>query len=212
VPVEPLAGKVVIDTNNYYPKIAGRIAELDDESTTTSELLQAHLPDSQVVKAFNNIWYVALEQLARASGAPDRSALVIAGDDASAKATVTDFLDRLRGIDGAVHGLEQAKQGAELADIGFDGAGHVGILQLARQRLTIVTPSAMHLAERGGGGRFMLEAREAFFPLGTKLGAHAPLHERPAHRRRMRLQFAEFFCVRLRQQVRNGGEQLRHLH
>ncbi len=95
VPVAPLTGKVVIDTNNYYPHRDGRIAELDDESTTTSELLQAHLPDSQVVKAFNNIWYVALEQLARASGAPDRSALVIAGDDASAKATVTDFLDRL---------------------------------------------------------------------------------------------------------------------
>src|ERR1700759_5332181 len=43
VPVEPLAGKIVIDTNNYYPQRDGRIPELDDESTTTSELLQAHL-------------------------------------------------------------------------------------------------------------------------------------------------------------------------
>lgn len=41
VPVEPLAGKVVIDTNNYYPQRDGRIPELDNESTTTSELLQA---------------------------------------------------------------------------------------------------------------------------------------------------------------------------
>ena len=38
VPVEPLRGKIVIDTNNYYPDRDGHIAELDDESTTTSEL------------------------------------------------------------------------------------------------------------------------------------------------------------------------------
>src|SRR5437588_10565672 len=50
VPVEPLAGKIVIDTNNYYPERDGHIPELDNESTTTSELLQAHLPTSKVVK------------------------------------------------------------------------------------------------------------------------------------------------------------------
>ena len=41
-----LRGKVVIDTNNYYPQRDGQIAELDDESTTVSELLQAHLPEA----------------------------------------------------------------------------------------------------------------------------------------------------------------------
>ena len=51
VPADPLHGKVVIDTMNYYPQRDGQVAELDDESTTTSELLQAHLPDSRVVKA-----------------------------------------------------------------------------------------------------------------------------------------------------------------
>ena len=56
VPVEPLAGKVVIDTNNYYPQRDGHIPELDNETTTTSELLQAHLPTSKVVKAFNHIY------------------------------------------------------------------------------------------------------------------------------------------------------------
>src|SRR6478735_3806910 len=35
VPVAPLAGKIVIDTNNYYPERDGRIAELDNEQTTT---------------------------------------------------------------------------------------------------------------------------------------------------------------------------------
>src|SRR5262245_9984407 len=53
VPVAPLEGKIVVDTNNYYPQRDGHIAELDDESTTTAELLQRHLPDSKVVKAFN---------------------------------------------------------------------------------------------------------------------------------------------------------------
>ena len=43
VPVEPLRGKVVIDTCNYYPQRDGQVAELDAESTTTSELVQSHL-------------------------------------------------------------------------------------------------------------------------------------------------------------------------
>jgi predicted dinucleotide-binding enzyme len=46
VPVEPLAGKIVIDTNNYYPQRDGHFPELDNESTTTSELLQALLRGS----------------------------------------------------------------------------------------------------------------------------------------------------------------------
>ena len=93
VPVAPLAGKVVIDTNNYYPERDGQFPELDDESTTVSELLQAHLPESRVVKGFNNIVAAHLAELGRPAGAADRSALAIAGDDADAKATVTTLLD-----------------------------------------------------------------------------------------------------------------------
>src|SRR6476661_6653638 len=95
VPVEPLRGKIVIDTNNYYPQRDGHVAELDDESTTVSELLQAHLPESHVVKAFNNISSVHLLELARPSGDPERSALAIAGDDAAAKQRVTAFFDSI---------------------------------------------------------------------------------------------------------------------
>jgi predicted dinucleotide-binding enzyme len=93
VPIEPLRGKVVIDTNNYYPQRDGHIAELDDESTTVSELLQAHLPASTVVKAFNNINYAMLRELARPAGDPERSVLAIAGDDAGAKAAVARLVD-----------------------------------------------------------------------------------------------------------------------
>ncbi|MBP1776903.1 MAG: putative dinucleotide-binding enzyme [candidate division NC10 bacterium] len=93
VPVEPLAGKVVIDTNNYYPQRDGQIPELDDEVTTTSELLQAHLPKSKVVKAFNHIYAAELTTHGQPAGTPNRRALVIAGDDPLAKATVSEMLD-----------------------------------------------------------------------------------------------------------------------
>jgi predicted dinucleotide-binding enzyme len=95
VPVAPLAGKVVLDTTNYYPERDGSIPELDAEQVTTSELLQRHLPDSKVVKAFNNIWVNHLVALARPSGAPDRTVLPIAGDSAEAKAAASELIDLL---------------------------------------------------------------------------------------------------------------------
>jgi predicted dinucleotide-binding enzyme len=94
VPAEPLAGKIVIDTNNYYPERDGHIPELDNESTTTAELLQAHLGRAKVVKAFNHIYAAELTTHGQPSGSPNRRALVIAGDDAGAKATVTHLLDQ----------------------------------------------------------------------------------------------------------------------
>ena len=94
VPVEPLAGKIVIDTDNYYPERDGHIPELDDESTTTSELLQAHLPTSKVVKAFNHIYAADLTTHGQPAGAKNRRALVIAGDDKDAKARVTHLHDQ----------------------------------------------------------------------------------------------------------------------
>lgn len=93
VPVAPLAGKVVIDTNNYYPHRDGQIAELDNDSTTSSELLAAHLPQSSVVKAFNSIYFQHLAEQGEPIGTPGRRALPIAGDDATAKATVTELIE-----------------------------------------------------------------------------------------------------------------------
>jgi len=93
VPVKPLAGKVVMDANNYYPQRDGRIAALDANESTTSELLQAHLPASRVVKAFNNIYAREIPTDGRPAGTPGRRALPIAGNDADAKAAVARFLD-----------------------------------------------------------------------------------------------------------------------
>ena len=94
VPVEPLKGKVVIDTNNYYPQRDGHIPELDNESTTTAELLQQHLPESKVVKAFNHIYAAQLTTDGKPAGTPDRRALVIAGDDPRAKGAVARLIDQ----------------------------------------------------------------------------------------------------------------------
>jgi hypothetical protein len=80
---------------NYYPGRDGQIPALDAELTTTSEMLAATLPESAVVKAFNNIFFRHLAALARPAGSPDRSALAIAGDDDAAKTLVTGLLDEI---------------------------------------------------------------------------------------------------------------------
>jgi predicted dinucleotide-binding enzyme len=95
LPVEELAGKVVLDTNNYYPQRDGQVAELDNDSITSAELEQRHLGSARLVKVFNNIYYRHLGALARPAGAGDRTALTIAGDDAEANRAVTAFLDAI---------------------------------------------------------------------------------------------------------------------
>jgi predicted dinucleotide-binding enzyme len=95
VPAAPLAGKVVMDTGNYYPERDGQFPELDSGSLTSSELLAKLLPGAFVVKVFNNIFFKHLRSLARPAGAADRSFLPIAGDDPAAKAAVTEFLDAI---------------------------------------------------------------------------------------------------------------------
>lgn len=102
VPVEPLAGKVVVDTNNYYPGRDGQVAELDDQTATSSELLQRHLPDARVVKAFNHIQAAELESDGLPAGSPGRRALAVFGDDSDAIELVQRWLDEL-GYD-SLHG------------------------------------------------------------------------------------------------------------
>jgi hypothetical protein len=95
IPAKPLAGKALLDTGNYYPQRDGQLEEIDTGALTSSGLLQRDLPEAHVVKVFNNIYFRHLQSLARPSGAPDRSALPIAGDDPAAKAEVTAYLDSI---------------------------------------------------------------------------------------------------------------------
>ncbi len=93
VPAEPLVGKVVIDTNNYYPQRDGHIAALDDGSSTSSGLLQERLPGARVVKAFNHLYAHQITSDGTPPSTRNRRALVIAGDDLVAKAQVAELID-----------------------------------------------------------------------------------------------------------------------
>lgn len=94
LPVDLLAGKIVLDANNYYPDRDGRIAELDNHQTTTSEMLAAHLSKSRIVKAFNAVIMADLETDGLPASTANRRALPLAGDDAEAKALVSDLYDQ----------------------------------------------------------------------------------------------------------------------
>ena len=88
VPAEPLAGKVVIATINYFPGQPGHIAEVDNGTTTAPGLLQAHLPTSKVVRAFSMINAAEMSGDGHPDGDPRRRALALAGDDPAAKKLV----------------------------------------------------------------------------------------------------------------------------
>ena len=93
VPVEPLTGKIVIDTNNYYAGRDDGFPELERKATTSSELLARHLPRSRVVKAFNAILMPDFDKDGRPSGSHDRRALPLASDDEDAKRIVARLHD-----------------------------------------------------------------------------------------------------------------------
>lgn len=95
LPVDELAGKVVVDATNYYPERDGQIPALDEEDSTASQLVQRHLRKSNVVKAFNNITFASLGNGARSAGSTERSTLPIAGEDSTAKAQVARLMDTL---------------------------------------------------------------------------------------------------------------------
>lgn len=95
VPVAPLAGKIVLDANNYYFERDGHFPELDRGEATTTGLLQAHLPGSKVAKAFNHIGARDIPTTGTPAGTPDRRALATASDSPEAAAFVETLYDEL---------------------------------------------------------------------------------------------------------------------
>lgn len=94
IPVEPLAGKIVLDAGNYYYERDGHIDALDRGEATTSGLLQLRLPTSKVAKAFNHINAGEITTDGTPAGTPNRRALATSGDDADAVAFVTRLYDK----------------------------------------------------------------------------------------------------------------------
>ncbi|QGN33576.1 NADPH-dependent F420 reductase [Microlunatus sp. Gsoil 973] len=131
LPPEPFDGKIVIDANNYYPQRDGQIAELDDESTTTSELLQRQLPGAKVVKAFNHIMAPEILSTATDPGTSGRRALIVAGDDQAAKDEVAAFIDTI-GFD--VLDIGELAEGWRIQR---DTPGYVGRLDSAGLRQSV---------------------------------------------------------------------------
>jgi len=94
LPPAPFYGKVVIDSNNYYPDRDGHFAALDSGETTSSELLAEHLPGARIVKGFNTIWSEHLKAQGDTSlPLEDRRAIFIAGDDSEAKEIVAKLIE-----------------------------------------------------------------------------------------------------------------------
>lgn len=93
LPVAELAGKAVIDAVNYYPERDGQVAELDQQTTTTSEYLAGFLPQSKITKAFNAIQMTDLETDGLSAGDPKRRALPLAGDDKATKQIIISLYD-----------------------------------------------------------------------------------------------------------------------
>ncbi|MEW2491269.1 NAD(P)-binding domain-containing protein [Streptomyces sp. NPDC048411] len=89
------AGKIVIDTMNYWPPTDGVQALFDNPSLGSSEIVQAHLPGATIVKTLNHIGYHELDESRRPAGSPRRRSLGVAGDDPAAAALTAAILDRV---------------------------------------------------------------------------------------------------------------------
>jgi 8-hydroxy-5-deazaflavin:NADPH oxidoreductase len=93
VPVEPLAGKVVLATINYFPQRDGRIADIDEGRVSVPGLLQRHLPASKVVRAFSMLDAADMSGDGHPPGDPKRRALALAGDDQQARELAARLYD-----------------------------------------------------------------------------------------------------------------------
>ena len=96
LPENIFEGKIVIDSNNYYPERDGNHIELDEDKTTSSELLGNHLKGARIVKGFNTIWFEHLKtQGNKELPLAERRVIFIAGDDSKAKETVAKLIEEI---------------------------------------------------------------------------------------------------------------------
>ena len=94
LPAAAFEGRIVIDSNNYYPDRDGHYSELDEGKTTSSEMLAQHLKGANIVKAFNTIWFEHLRSEGDANlPIEDRRVIFYAGDDPASKRLVAGLIE-----------------------------------------------------------------------------------------------------------------------
>jgi predicted dinucleotide-binding enzyme len=93
MPAAELAGKIVLDTNNYMPWRDGRYAVVDSGEKTEHELRQEQLASSKVAKAFTHIQAPRFFASGSPAGTPGRHALSVSSDFPEAVELVTRLYD-----------------------------------------------------------------------------------------------------------------------
>jgi predicted dinucleotide-binding enzyme len=138
LPADTFDGKIVIDSNNYYPDRDGNFQELDDNQTTSSEMLAEHLRGARIVKGFNTIWFEHLKTQGDLNlPIEERRAIFIAGDDAEAKKVVAQLIEEI--------GFAAVDTG----DLGFGGAAQQPETSIYNRNLTAHEAEAF-LGSEGG--------------------------------------------------------------
>jgi hypothetical protein len=100
-----LSGKIIIDPTNVVAREGGRMSHGIPGKGSNAALIQAAQPGASVVKAFNTLNY---RQMVDPETAGGPITIMLAGDDADAKAAVAELV-RGMGLDAVdVGGLEQA--------------------------------------------------------------------------------------------------------
>ncbi len=95
LPVAALAGKIVLDTNNYMTWRDGHYPAIDSGEKTVYELRQEQLPASQVVQAFTHIQAPRITTAGKPAGSPDRIAVPISSNFPEAVELVAQLFDQL---------------------------------------------------------------------------------------------------------------------
>lgn len=94
MPVGALAGKIVLDTNNYMVWRDGRIPVIDSGEKTVHELRQEQLPMSKVAKAFTHIQAPRILTWGKPRGQLGRLALSTSSNFPEAVEWVTQLYDQ----------------------------------------------------------------------------------------------------------------------
>ena len=95
IPVEPLAGRIVLTTTNYFPKRDGQHEDIDSGRLTVPGLFHAHLPSSRVARAFNHLNAADIASAGSPEGTPNRRALAYTADEPEVGDLVAELYNAL---------------------------------------------------------------------------------------------------------------------